>query len=373
MREALAERLLAQVMQWTPEDIARERPILQAMAAFKYDEYQQFSPGMRFVESLALWLRQFEKISDREIAYKFIRDKLIFFSSAEITHLVSVTYSHHIRPLLIRNAAKSLEIADHLIAKIAYSAEFRILQRRCLFLGLSDGACIDVFRRSNPEHSHEQILQTYELTAEKARDMQSNLANDLKQIAGKTPSDEETKFCMIFLLDDFSGSGVSYLRRDNESNQFTGKIAKFYEQLTLQESGLSMVSDNNNLYVGVVFYIATDKSRLYLQELIGDLVVERRIEWGIQVVQTLTDDVSLLDSVDGPFLVLNDSYYDPKVENEHTRKGGSDVKRGFASCSLPVVLTHNTPNNSVFLLWANPELYRIRGLFPRISRHVGEP
>jgi len=54
MRDALAERLLANVMKWTPEDVALERPVLQALAALKYDEYQQFSPGMRFVESLAL-------------------------------------------------------------------------------------------------------------------------------------------------------------------------------------------------------------------------------------------------------------------------------------------------------------------------------
>ena len=58
MRDALAERLLANVMAWSPTDVARERPILQALALLKYDEYQQFSPGMRFVESLALWLAQ---------------------------------------------------------------------------------------------------------------------------------------------------------------------------------------------------------------------------------------------------------------------------------------------------------------------------
>jgi len=45
-------------MEWSNEDIARQRPVLQALASSKYDEYQQFSPGMRFVESLALWLQQ---------------------------------------------------------------------------------------------------------------------------------------------------------------------------------------------------------------------------------------------------------------------------------------------------------------------------
>jgi len=37
MRDALAERLLAEIMGWSPEDVARERPSLQAMATYKYD------------------------------------------------------------------------------------------------------------------------------------------------------------------------------------------------------------------------------------------------------------------------------------------------------------------------------------------------
>ena len=71
MRDLLAERLLANVMGWTQEDVARERPDLQAMAAYKYDEYQQFSTGMRFVESLALWLNQFKTNQERAVAYEF--------------------------------------------------------------------------------------------------------------------------------------------------------------------------------------------------------------------------------------------------------------------------------------------------------------
>jgi hypothetical protein len=76
MRELLAERLLAEVMQWTQEDVARERPILQALARFKYDEYQQFSPGMRFIESLALWLQQMRSIEERTTAYVIDRARL---------------------------------------------------------------------------------------------------------------------------------------------------------------------------------------------------------------------------------------------------------------------------------------------------------
>jgi len=397
MRDALAERLLAQVMEWTPEDVARERPILQAMAAFKYDEYQQFSPGMRFVESLALWLGQFANNQERQIAYDFIKNRLVFLSDGELSHLVSVAYQDFIRPMLIKHTSAKLAIPDRLIAKIVKSVEFRALRRQCLFLGLSDGARIDAFRRGNADLTHEQIWHTYEFTPEKAKDMQDELKNDIEDISGESLNTSDIKFRKVFLLDDFSGSGMSCLRRKNgedrfsgiiakfykqiilrclrrknDGDRFSGKIAKFYKQIMLKGSGLSNLIDIEDLYIGVVIYVATDKARLHLEKMLRELLNGQNIEWGIHVVQTLDGSFSLRDSSDSDFLRLTDVYYDSDVEDEHTRKGGSDVKRGFAGCSLPLVLTHNTPNNSVFLLWANPESYKIRGLFPRISRHRSE-
>ena len=121
MREALAERLLAKVMDWTPEDVANERPLLQAMAALKYDEYQQFAPGIRFVESLALWLRQFKTDNERRIAYDFVKSRLVFFSAAEITHLVTITYPDYIRPLLISRAANTTGVSERYVARVANS------------------------------------------------------------------------------------------------------------------------------------------------------------------------------------------------------------------------------------------------------------
>ena len=80
MREALAERLLAEVMHWSPEDVAEERSILQALASYKYDAYQQFSAGMHFIESLASWLTNFTEYGERYDAYNFIKNRLIFIS-----------------------------------------------------------------------------------------------------------------------------------------------------------------------------------------------------------------------------------------------------------------------------------------------------
>ena len=55
-------------------------------------------------------------------------------------------------------------------------------------------------------------------------------------------------------------------------------------------------------------------------------------------------------------------YYDSSIEDEHKGK----VLHGYADCGLPLVLTHNTPNNSLFLLW---EREKTKPLFPRFQRH----
>jgi len=153
MKDALAEKLLAHILEWSAEDVARERPILQVMAAYKYDGYEQFSPGMRYVESLARWLSQFEK-TDRQVAYEFIKTRLVCCSAQEMTHLVETAYADHIRPILLQRVAKEQSLNPHHIGTIADTAEFRVRQRQCLFLGLSDGARIDSFRRANRDLDH---------------------------------------------------------------------------------------------------------------------------------------------------------------------------------------------------------------------------
>ena len=67
MKEALAEKLLARVLGWDQEVMSQERPVLLNLAAYKYDEYQQFSAGSRFIESLTLWLNQFKQLSNASL------------------------------------------------------------------------------------------------------------------------------------------------------------------------------------------------------------------------------------------------------------------------------------------------------------------
>ena len=92
MKDQNAQSLLARVMGWTDEGtVLRFVPDLQLLSQHKYDSYQQFGPGKRFIESLALWLNQFAR-ADRDTALAFIRDQLIFLSDREISHLVEMAY-----------------------------------------------------------------------------------------------------------------------------------------------------------------------------------------------------------------------------------------------------------------------------------------
>src|SRR4051794_32707299 len=123
-------------MQWQQAEVAAERPVLQAIASYKYDEYQQFAPGMRFIESLAVWINQFRDPEQRRIAYEFVKKKLVFCSDAEIHHLVEVAYLDHIRPMLMRQVAETLGLENWRVKRIESTTDFRLLGRRSLYIGL---------------------------------------------------------------------------------------------------------------------------------------------------------------------------------------------------------------------------------------------
>jgi hypothetical protein len=88
----------------------------------------------------------------------------------------------------------------------------------------------------------------------------------------------------------------------------------------------------------------------------------------------LPEDLPLSKDSHAAFLQLADRYYDSCIENRHTRIAGTDAKLGFGQCALPLVLEHNTPNNSVALLWADTsgdnKQHAMRPLFRRRQRHT---
>lgn len=357
MRDALAERLLANVMEWTPEDVARERPVLQALAALKYDEYQQFSPGMRFVESLALWLEQFESMGERNAAYAFVLSRLIFLSQAEMAHFSAIAYPDVIRPVFIEQAAKDADLPPFRVSKVLGTDAFKRLEGASLFFGLSDGARIDLFRRSNKELNHEQIFTSYELSDEKVNEVRGWLEKRGHEAASA-----------LVLLDDFSASGTSCLMTDGHNAK--GKVAKFIDRIQSSDTWRSVASFPKTRLI-IVLYVATEQALANIQAGIDMVRKKYNIEATVLCVQRLAGNVSLKASDTGSMIDVINKYYDATAEDEHTKKGGSDLKFGFAAGGLPLVLHHNTPNNSIFLLWVE-DSDSVRPLFPRVSRHRRE-
>jgi hypothetical protein len=356
MRSDLAEELLDRLMGWDRAAFQEKVRRLEALATYKFDEYGNFRPGVKFFESLAAWLDQFEEPVDRATALEFVLDRLIFISDAEMTHLVELVYPDHIELVLRLRIAARLKCSPYAVASIVGDSEFTALRRRSLILGASDGARLDRLRRSAPFLSHEQFLQN----TEPPGDLVAPMCDKLTEALGGWGLELPATFEHIFLVDDFAGSGETLLRlRDGEHKGKLVKLAAAIDKLREQQ----LVTED--VAVTIILYVATEAARSHLERTIAASSLPT---WEIRVVQELPSWVRV-DAQDAAFAALCERYYDEVFTDEH--KGRAAL--GYAGGALPVVLSHNTPNNSVCLLWADSttekDSLRRRALFPRYERH----
>lgn len=364
MRDILAKKLLAKVTDWDPTELTEERLDLQLLSEYKYDEYQQFFPGMRFIESLSLWLNQFDT-NQKNLAYNLIKKHLIFISTAELHHLIRMAYPDFVKPFLINHSASELGIPDFLIKRIATNQEFKILLRKCLFLGLSDGAKTDLFRRFSGL-DHEQVYPTYLITEEKSKEL-------LEELNEKVTINKYglEKFKIVFLIDDFSASGISYIREESPG-EFHGKIQKFLKQLEKKEGKSNHVRnlfDMETLKVCVILYIATKKAKEKIEKELNSFAKSEKIDFKVIVIQEIDDSIALTNEKLGELAHILEEKFDPKILTKHYKKGKIDNPYlGFDECGLPLVLSHNCPNNSLPIIWHETEDKKYRALFPRLQR-----
>jgi hypothetical protein len=111
----MALSLLAEVMGWPEDDQAvatHEYAWLRMMSAVKYDGYSYFRAGVRFLESLATWLKQFDP-ADRSAAYNFIKRRLVYVSLPEMQCLVETFVPEVVTPNLRRMVALQLGIKPY--------------------------------------------------------------------------------------------------------------------------------------------------------------------------------------------------------------------------------------------------------------------
>lgn len=357
---------LGEIMGWETDRARQEFNWLRLMSQMKYDGYHDFLAGARFVESLADWLQQFT-LAERPAAYDLIRNSLVYVSASEMNHLVDLFYPETVQWRIQQAVALRMKIPKYLVWATEQSrALYRRLLRQTLFIELSDGARIDVFRRANAGHvNNEQVM-----TAPRMNDQKwAEVLTDLRQELG----DDKAQFAFVFLIDDFIASGTTFLRL--ESGEWKGKLAKFWRDV--QKVLPSHFEPNWRLCVH--HYLATYRANAAVQEGqrqalaqlgAGNWFDNVRFSCGAE----LPEDLPLDNRRHSAFLALTQKYYDSSIETKHTDLGGTDARLGFSACALPVVLEHNTPNNSVALLWADTNggdgRHAMRPLFRRRQRHA---
>lgn len=362
MKKDLALKILSSVMSWDNDKARAEFSRLSLLARMKYDGYRGYVAGARFLESLAYWLQQFD-LSERTVAYDFVMANLIYVGPDELQHLVELTYPAHIQPALCADVATRLAIQRHLIwADANASADYKTILRKTIFLGLSDGARIDAFRRANEGLIlNEQIATTLEIDESRWESLLKKLRKDL--------SDEAARFEFVFLLDDFMGSGTTLLRE--QDGAWDGKLVRFWE---VQKRHAAALAPNYKLFVHhyVASHDAANNARALEQR-------ARASHEGWMATVDFSFGCILPKAAHhtaasaGDFAKLIEKYYDPSVETPSMRVGGENARYGFARSGLTLILEHNTPNNSLALLWAEADgkapATPMRPLFRRRQRH----
>jgi hypothetical protein len=368
--------LIAEVMGW-PEDQAQatqEYAWLRMMASVKYDGYSFFRAGIRFVETLATWLKQFEH-PDRGAAYDFVKRRLVYFSLPEIQCLVDNFIPEVVTPDLRAVVASDLGVKPYEVWKDRNGADaFNRRLRKVLFVGLSDGSRIDLLRRSNFSRiSQEQVAPMMNIDIEKWRDLNDNL---VKQ-EGMKPDE---KFEDVYLVDDFTASGTTFIRQ--VEGKWKGKLKKFNDIVIDARAELGEefpIADGYSLHIH--HYVSSYQARRNLDEKLETATRDWKEKsfgkYNITQGLTLPETLPLSQPGDAMALALCDRYYDHalfKRLEKHCREAGMDtMKLGYAYCALPVVLEHNTPNNSIPLLWAetvgDDGAHAMQPLFFRRDRH----
>lgn len=369
MKPELALRLLSGLMKWKFLRANEEFKWLNLLVEYKYDHYQGYSPGARFLINLINWLKQFPTVEKREVAYKFIRERLVFINQREMHHLIDLSM-----PLFDcearRLVAKELSLKFYETWNDVNAARrLRLLKMRTLYVALSDGAHIDIFRRDNEgDVSNEQVVPLAEISPQKWKSLSEKLGKRL--LDAEEFSSEDALFERICLIDDFTGSGFTLVRFDND--EWDGKVPKFCDQCVT--NGILGTHVKQGCTVHIHHYLASTKAK---ESITLELEKYEKTSSNFSFVKTFsyvlpTDIVVSHDDNDQELVSLISEFYDASIESKSTKK---NIHYGYRQCGLPLILDHNTPNNSIALLWAKSKhgsvsQAKMRPLFHRKERHI---
>ena len=298
-------------------------------------------------------------------------NKLIFISSSQMTYLITLLYKKCVSSALALKTAQKMEIPPYRINEIKKSVDYKREKRLALFIGLSDGAHMDVVRRVGGL-SNEQVLTNYYPDTDKLVDMKKELLSDslLKEL-----DESDRKFNSLYLIDDFTASGTSFIRKDID--QYKGKLTKIIDKFfnsKVNETSRELLLPNVDIHI--IFCLATQCAISHIENLLSEFIksrgLEERISFDVRCVQKIPNgvadeiknDTTLVD------IIKKEKYINKKNVGTKSYKVGHGEQEyfGYGDGALPLVLSHNTPNNSILVLWQDDD-DNYPSLFPRINRH----
>jgi hypothetical protein len=341
-------------MDWDTTQVRHQLGELQTLAGIKYDEYGNFGPGAKFIESLAGWLNQFP-MGRRQLALDFVLDELVFISETQMTHLISLVPTEVIASELRARVAESTGIPAYRIHAMEEHPDYKRLRRASLIIGASDGARLDQLRRAS-RLSHEQFLQGPAATPDQIKPLAKELAKQLDKSGA-----EHAPFQHVFFVDDFSGSGRTLIRDTDKGVK--GKLLRLHEDLAKAAEDGYVKPDVAGT---IVLYCASEQAELHVQSNLDKAGLDG---WIVRATQTFPNALRVSDT-NSEMVALSQDHYDPATEDQHKE---GPVPIGYSDCALPLVLAHNTPNNSICPLWMDtrdkPDSKKRKALFPRYERH----
>lgn len=380
MRFNLAKQYLAQLMGWDDIETTAKLQEMDLMSDIEYDSYDQFMPGIKFVGNFYLWLSQFDDLEERKLMYDFVRKYIIYINSTQISHLIDLLYNTKIIPLIREkvvadNTEKGITLNKYNYKRLDNSAEFKSHKRKTLFIGLSDGSHIDIIRR-NSYLDNDQVLTNYYPDDTKIQDLTAELEKSKDVLAGAAK-----KFESIVLIDDFTASGSSFIRK-KEDGTYGGKLPTFFKALKENNRFTSLLEDN--VEIRLYFLIATKNSLDYIRDMLEQYKLENDVmDIKVDCVQMLEEDAKFTNRQEEDAKAMMSVISKPQYVNESALtkaykdsypEGDTQYHLGYKKCALTVVLNHNTPNNSLPIIWqpkrdAKDGKDALYPLFYRITRH----
>jgi len=362
---------LRALMNWDHDTAEREFKRLSFLAEYKYDEYADFIAGSRFLENLVRWLQQFDSTTPRAVAYNFIARRLIFVTNSEMERLVEQFFPRTLFYDTLNDVAQTLNCKQHeVLLRDDGKLEFEREIRKTLIVGMSDGARVDVLRRLNVGRLvNDQVLVSMDADQSRWKSAQRKLA------ASPIIEDPAALFNRVYLIDDFTASGTTLCRR--AGNEWDGKLFRFLGRFR-DEAGRTISADAT---VGIHHFLGTEQAKEQLEGRIATAGKDHRDAKGfwfrvdprLSFGHLIQDDVRIMKGADGDddaFLQLCDDHYDKSIEKpEHDQV---ELQHGYKGGALPLVLQHNTPNNSFTLLHkesTGADGPVMRALFRRRDRH----